>query len=165
MRSGGRNDTQSDDQRKSPSEFRGNDFIIGMPQDWQDKTIYTLAGPVEDEIQHNVVINVEHDVEIDTVVELADRQIESLEMQLQGCRILKRAEITLNSGQEAYEVIFRWEPTDVNRFYQRQIYVLSGTTAYILTTSFSKKTRKTRGPEIDRILMSFKPEQFSGDQS
>ncbi len=144
--------------------YRGNGFTIDQPDGWQDKTIYTLAGPTEDEIQHNIVINVEHEVEIDTVVELADRQIESLEMQLQGCRVLKRGEITLNSGQEAYEAIFRWDPTDVNRFYQRQIYVLSGTTAYTLTTTFSKKTRKTRGPEVGRILMSFRPEQFSGDR-
>jgi len=143
--------------------YQGNDFIIDMPEGWQDKTIHTVAGPIEGEIQHNVTINVEYDVEIDTVIELADRQIESLETQLQGCHILKRGEITLNSGQEAYEVIFRWEPTDVNRFYQRQIYVLSGTTAYTLTAAFSKKTRKTRGPEVDRILMSFRPEQFSGD--
>ncbi|MFC1716175.1 DcrB-related protein [Candidatus Poribacteria bacterium] len=144
--------------------YRGNNFMIDQPDEWQDKTIYTLGGPIEDEIQHNIVINVEYDVEIDTVLELADRQIESLEMQLQGCRILKRGEITLNSGQEAYEAIFRWAPTDVNRFYQRQIYVLSGTTAYTLTTTFSKRTRKTRGPEVDRILMSFRPEQFSGDR-
>lgn len=149
---------------KTVSTYRGNGFTIDQTDGWQDKTIYTLAGPIEDEIQHNVVINVEYDVDIDTVIGLANRQIESLEMQLQGCRILKRGETTLNSGQEAYEAIFRWDPTDVNRFYQRQIYVLSGTAAYTLTTTFSKKTRKTRGPEVGRILMSFRPEQFSGDR-
>ncbi len=140
------------------SGFRGNGFTLNMPEEWQDKTIYTLAGPIEDGIQHNVLINVERDVEADSVTQLADRQIESMEMTLHGFRVLKRGEITLDNGQEAYEVVYRWEPTDMNRFYQRQIYVLSGKTAYILTSSFSKRTRKTRGPEVDRIFMSFQPE-------
>ena len=147
---------------KAVGTYQGDGFTIDQPYGWQDKTVYTLAGPVEDEIQHNIVINVEYDVEIGAVTELADRQIEFLEMQLQGCRTLKRGEVTLNCGLEAYEAIFRWQPTEEVRLYQRQVYVLSGETAYTLTTSFSKKTRKTRGPEIDRIMMSFEPEQFQG---
>ena len=79
-------------------------------------------------------------------------------MQLQGFRVLKRGAVTLSNGREAYEAIFRWEPTEVRRLYQRQIYVLAGKTAYTLTSTFSKKTRKTRGPEVDRVLMSFEPE-------
>ena len=138
--------------------YRGNGFTIGQPGDWQDATVYTLSGPIEDEMQHNIVINIGHDVDIDSVEELADLQIESLEMQLQGCRVLKRGKITLNNGHEAYEAVFRWEPTEVNRLYQRQIYVLAGKTAYTLTSTFSRKTRKTRGPEVDRIMMSFEPE-------
>lgn len=158
MRLRDRNNAQTDQQTESTSAFRGNGFTISMPEGWQDKTVYTLSGPIEDEMQHNIVINVGQDVDIDSVEELADLQIESLEAQLQGCRILKRGAITLNNGHEAYEAIFRWEPTDVNRLYQRQIYVLAGKTAYTLTSTFSKKTRKTRGPEVDRILMSFEPE-------
>lgn len=149
---------------KTVSIYLGNGFTIDQPDGWQDKTVYTLGGPVEDGIQHNVVINVGHDVDIDSVEELADLQIASLEMQLQGFRILKRGEITLSNGQEAYEAIFRWEPTDVRRLYQRQIYVLAGKTAYTLTSTFSKRTRKTRGPEVDRILMSFRPDQSANDQ-
>ena len=158
MRHSGRNSKEQERRTDLSSTFRGNSFTINMPEGWQDKTVYTLSGPIEDEIQHNVVINVGQDVDIDSVEELADLQIESLEMQLQGFRILKRGEVTLNNGHEAYEAVFRWEPTEVNRLYQRQIYVLAGKTAYTLTSTFSKRTRKTRGPEVDRILMSFEPE-------
>jgi len=158
MRFRERNNDRSEDKPKPTLGFRGNLFTINMPQGWQDKTIYTIAGPVEDEVQHNIVINVDHDVEIDSVDTLAKLQIETLEAQLQGCRILKRGAVTLNNGQEAYEVIFRWEPTNLKRLYQRQIYVLAGTTSYTLTTTFTKKTRKTRGPEVDRIMMSFESE-------
>lgn len=138
--------------------YRGGGFTIKMPSNWKDRTIYTISGPVEDEVQHNVVINVGQDVDFDSAAELADAHIESLKMQLHGFHILKRKEITLDNGQEAYEAVYRWEPTDVKRLYQKQIYVLSGKTAYTLTSTFSKKTRKTRGPEVNRILMSFEPE-------
>ena len=143
--------------------FRGNEFTIDMPESWQDMTVYTLAGPVEDEVQHNIVINIAYDIEADSVTTLAKLQIETLEAQLQGLRILKHGEVTLNNGQEAYEVIFRWEPTNYGRLYQRQIYVLAGTTSYTLTTTFTKKTRKTRGPAIDRIMMSFDLETMSDE--
>lgn len=158
MRTKNRDSGEIEHQTETISRFRANDFTIDISQDWQDATVYTIAGPIEDEMQHNVVINVGRDVDIDSVEDLADLQIESLEMQLQGYRILKRGAVTLNNGHEAYEAIFRWEPTEVNRLYQRQIYVLAGKTAYTLTSTFSKKTRKTRGPEVDRILMSFEPE-------
>jgi len=144
----------------SASSFRGNGFTIDMPEEWQDKTIYTLAGPLEDDIQHNIMINVEQDVEIDSVADYADRQIESLETQLHGCLVLKRDEIRLANGLEAYEVIFRWHPMEDVQYYQRQIYVLFEDTAYTLTTTFTKRSRKIRGPEIDRIMMSFEPEEF-----
>jgi len=121
-------------------------------------TIYTIAGPAEDDMQHNIIVNIAYDVEADSITTLGKLQIETLEAQLQGLRILKHGEITLNSGQEAYEVIFRWEPTNFGRLYQRQIHVLAGTISYTLTTSFTKKTRKTRGPEVDRIMMSFELE-------
>ncbi len=38
--------------------FLANCFTIKILEDWQDKTIYTLTGPVTDGIQHNVIINV-----------------------------------------------------------------------------------------------------------
>ena len=111
-----RSRTQENSDQKPQTEkiwtFRGNRFTINRPQDWKDKSIYSLTGPIDDKIQHNILITVEYDVEIDSLANLADRQIESLETQLKGCRLLKRAERTLNGGQEAYEAIFRWYPTD-----------------------------------------------------
>ena len=164
MRFEGANRGRSEPHEAPASLFCGNGFTVCVPEGWQDKTNYTLAGPVQDGIQHNVLITVEQDVEDDSAADYADRQIESLEMQLHGCRLLKRAPVVLANGLEAYEAIFRWHPMEEVRLYQRQVYVLFEKTAYTLTTTFSKKTRKTIGPEIDRILMSFKPEQLPGKE-
>jgi len=74
--------------------------------------------------------------------------------------LLKQDEIILSNGFPAYKIVFRWYPAENIRLYQEQIFVLSDKTAYKLTSSFTKKTRKTLGPQIERILMSFSPKNI-----
>ena len=138
--------------------YRGNSFSIRQPEEWNDKTVHTLFGPVEDGIQHNVMINVEYGITCDTVEQYADIQITSLENSLKSYVLLKREKISLSNGFPAYKIVFRWYPAENIRVYQEQIYVLADSTAYKLTSTFTKKTRKTLGPQVERILMSFTPE-------
>ena len=137
--------------------YTANTFTLSILQDWQDKTVYTLTGPIENGIQHNVIINVEQDVPFDSVKEYAEWQIRVLEDELKGCRLLKTGDKLLTNGLPAYEAIFRWYPTDDLRIYQQQIYVLVEKIAYKLTASFTKKTRKTLGPKVERMMLSFSP--------
>ena len=124
---------------------------------WQDKTIYTLTGPVEDGIQHSVLITLEQDVAFDSVREYAEWQISALEQELKGCRLLKKGTISLANGLPAYKAIFSWYPTETLRVFQEQIFVLADKTAYKLTATFTKKTRKTLGPQVERMMLSFNP--------
>ena len=139
------------------SLYQGNGFTINLLEDWHDKTVHTLTGPVENGIQHNVIIHMEDDVPFDNVVEYAQWQIGSLEAELKGCRLLKKGKKDLTNGIPAYEAVFRWYPTDELRIYQQQIYVLVEKTGYKLTASFTKKTRKTLGPKVERMMLSFNP--------
>ena len=43
---------------------------------------------------------------------------------------------------------------DEIRIYQQQIFVLVEKTAYKMTASYTKKTRKTLGPAIERMMLS-----------
>ena len=137
--------------------YRGNSFSIRQPEEWNDKTVHTLFGPVEDGIQHNLLINVEYGITCDTVEQYADIQITSLENSLKSYVLLKREKISLSNGFPAYKIVFRWYPAENIRVYQEQVFVLSDKTAYKLTSTFTKKTRKTLGPQVERILMSFIP--------
>jgi hypothetical protein len=137
--------------------FQGNGFTINQLEEWEDKTIYTLTGPVTDGIQHNVILNIDKKVPFETLEEYADWQIKTLETELKGCTLLKRGETKLTNGTEAYEAIFKWYPTDEIRIYQHQIYVLVEKTAYKFTASFTKKTRKTLGPQVERMMLSLNP--------
>ncbi len=137
--------------------FQGNGFVLNQIEEWEDKTIYTLTGPVTDGIQHNVIINIDKDAPFDSVLDYADWQIKTLEDELKGCMLLKRGATKLNNGTEAYEAIFKWYPVNDFRIYQHQIYVLIDKTAYKLTASFTKKTRQTLGPQVERMMLSFIP--------
>ena len=137
--------------------YQSNDFKLNLLEDWQDKTIYTLTGPVTDGIQHNVVINVDRDVAFDTLEEYADWQIKTLESELKGCTLLKRGEIKLTNGTPAYEAIFKWYPVEDICIYQHQIYALINKIAFKMTASFTKKTRQTIGPAVLRMMLSFNP--------
>ena len=138
--------------------YNGNTFTINKPDVWQDKTIYTLMGPIEDGIQHNILIAVEYDADMPSLAEYAESQIMAMEKELKGCIVLKKEEISLANGLPAYRAVFRWYPVDEMRIYQEQVFVLAGNNAYKLTASFNKKTRKTLGPQVERIMLSFKPE-------
>ena len=139
------------------TRYQAREFALDLLLGWQDKTIYTLTGPVEDGIQHSVLIILEHDVAFDSVREYAEWQISALEQELKGCRLLKKGSIALTNGLPAYKAIFSWYPTEDLRVFQEQIFVLAERTAYKLTATFTKKTRKTLGPQVERMMLSFNP--------
>lgn len=153
--------TQAPPPQDKTVEFRGNGFILDQLEDWEDKTIYTITGPVIDGVQHNVIINIDRDMVFETLLEYADWQIKTLEEELKGCTLLKRGETKLTNGTDAYEAIFSWYPLDDFRIYQHQIYVLIDKIAYKLTASFTKKTRQTVGPAILRMMLSFNIDENS----
>jgi len=123
--------------------FQGNGFTVNQLEEWEDKTIYTITGPVTDGIQHNVIITVDNENTIDNLQDYAEWQIKTLEEELKGCTLLKKGETELTNGAEAYEAIFSWYPLDDYRIYQHQVYTFHEKKAYKLTASFTKKTRQT----------------------
>lgn len=137
--------------------YQGNGFTLSQLEDWEDKTIYTLTGPVTDGIQHNVIINVDKETKYETLEEFAEWQIKSLEEELKGCTLLKKGETKLTNGTPAYEAIFSWYPTDELRIYQHQIFTIIENVAFKMTASFTKKTRQTIGPAVVRMMLSLNP--------
>jgi|WetSurMetagenome_2_1015567.scaffolds.fasta_scaffold02922_5 hypothetical protein len=137
--------------------YQGNGFTLNQLEDWEDKTIYTLVGPVTDGIQHNVIVTIDKEPAAENVIDYADLQITTLEKELKSCMLLKRGETKLVNGTDAYEAIFSWYPTDELRIYQHQIFVLVEKVAYKITASFTKKTRQTIGPAVVRMMLSLNP--------
>ncbi len=138
-------------------KYQANTFTMNFPDQWQDRTVYTIAGPVADGLQHNVTITVGQDVPFTSVREFAEWQIATTEREVKGCRLLKKGTIALANGMPAYQAIYVWFPTEGLKVYNEQIFVLAEGCAYTLTATFSKKSRKALGPPIERTMLSFEP--------
>jgi hypothetical protein len=134
--------------------YTGNGFTLNQLEDWEDKTIYTITGPVTDGIQHNVIITLDRENPFDTLEEFAEWHIKTMETDLKGCTLLKKGETKLTNGTDAYEAIFSWYPSDQLKIYQHQIFVQFEKTVYKMTASFTKKTRDTLGPQVLRMMLS-----------
>lgn len=132
-----------------------NRFRMTFPDVWEDQSIYRFKGPEKDGIQHNIIVNIEHDAPDMDLEKYARKNIHALETSLQGYRELKQGPVELDDGSHAYELVYRWCPVENRKVYQRVIYLLKDGTGYILTATFSKKTWKTFGPGVDKILKSF----------
>jgi hypothetical protein len=137
--------------------YRADAFSLKLYEEWEDKTIFTLSGPVTDGIQHNMTITVEHELLGERLRDYADINVKALEEELKSCRILLREDIRLANGTPAHRVIYKWYPTEDLRIYQEMILLLAENSGYKLTATFTKKTRKTLGPQVERMMLSFVP--------
>lgn len=142
-----------------PKRYCAHRFTFSMGDNWNDETVYILGGPVADGLQHNITIHVEPEVQVDALLDYAEVQIQALQAELNGCRLLQKDQVQFNNGLPAYRAIFTWNPAENQRLYQEQLYVLHQQMGYILTATFTKKTRKTLGAHVERIMLSFTPEE------
>jgi hypothetical protein len=133
-----------------------NRFSMKFPREWEDKSYYRFEGLVEDGIKHTIIVTIENNVEVPNLEQYADLNIKAMEAELQGYQELKRGQIALDNRVPAYELVYKWTPIKDKQVYQRVIYILVNKTGYTLTATFSKKTWKMLGSEINKILMSFK---------
>lgn len=132
-----------------------NRFGIQLPDTWSDKSIYTFEGPEEDGIRHNIWVTIENNVVISDLRRYAQTHIQATENELQGYTELKQSSLILESKQPAYVHVYKWSPVENREVYQRVMYTLQNRTGYILASTFSKKTWKLFGNEIDKIFKSF----------
>jgi len=138
--------------------FQGNTFTLNLPDEgWQDRTIYTFTGPLDDDFQHTVTVSVDPEAEVEALLDYADVQIRVLETKLKGWRLLLKEKIKLNNGLPAYRTVAVWYPAEDLRLYLEQLYVLHQQTGYIVTATFTKKTRETLGPKVERMMLGFEP--------
>jgi hypothetical protein len=134
-----------------------NQFQMNLYDGWEDQSVYTFKGPDEGGVKHNLLLNIDRDISGIDLTEYAEQKIEGLQEGLQGMEIVNQGEKQLKNGIPAYEVVFKWIPTPDNILFQKQVYLVVDNKGYTFTASFSKKTLKTIGNEVDAMINSFKP--------
>ncbi|MBL7977072.1 MAG: DcrB-related protein [Bacteroidetes Order II. Incertae sedis bacterium] len=137
--------------------FRGNGFALKHYSDWVDATIYILAGPILDNIQHNITIQVDSTPNAPDLQTYVHIQTVDLETMLKSCTVLKREFIRLFNGMAAFRLVYSWIPADEVQLVQDQVYVLHNGKGYKLTASMNKYSRQSIGAEIEKMMLSFVP--------
>ncbi|NLI16199.1 MAG: DUF1795 domain-containing protein [candidate division Zixibacteria bacterium] len=131
---------------------------LELPPGWIDETVYTFKGPDDSGVQHNLVLMIDKEAKPDDITAYAKQRIQTLAQTLQGFELLGEQPKKVKSGFDAYEAVYKWIPTEGKVIFQKQVYLIAYGVTYNFTASFSKKTIKTIGVEVDAIIDSFRPE-------
>jgi hypothetical protein len=140
-------------------------FTMDLPDTWEDNAVFTFKGPHDSGVQHNLVLVVDPKVEKD--IALADysrQQLGNARQFLPGFEMISEGEKTLASGREAYEVVYKYVPSDERVLFQKQVIMIIDGKGYIFTATFSKKTLKTIGLEVSRTIESFEPAEAQREE-
>lgn len=141
-----------------------NMFSLTLPEGWIDNTVFTYQGLQESGVQHNLVLVIDPAVEKDIgVTTYAKQQIENSKLALPGFEMINEEEKTIPSSIPAYEIVYKYIPSDDVVIFQKQVFMIIDGKGYSFTSSFSKKTLKTIAHEVDEIINSFIPESSNRD--
>jgi hypothetical protein len=138
-------------------ESRNNQFRIELPDGWEDRTVHQFLGPDDSGVQHVLNLVVDPNAQTDDVEDYARDRIDQIVESMPAAEILKEGEKTLPNGVEAYEVVYKWVSPNGKVTFQKLVYMIRDGIAYSFSANFSKKTIKTIGVEVDRIIESFEP--------
>lgn len=132
-------------------------FHIELPDGWEDRTVHQFLGPDDSGVQHVLNLVVDPNAQTDDVGGYARDRIDQIVESMPAAEIIKEESKTLANGVEAYAVVYKWVPPNGNVIFQKLVYMIRDGIAYSFSANFSKKTIKTIGVEVDKIIESFKP--------
>jgi len=132
-----------------------NRFSVKVSPVWQDHSHYRFDESDESGNKHEIVVSIEHNIEVPTLKQYAELNIMALAKVIPGYQELKRGQFLLDSGVPAFDLVYKWIPLNDVKYYQRVVYIRINKTGYVLSARFTKKTWKIRGGEVDKMLKSF----------
>ncbi|MDH3889919.1 MAG: DUF1795 domain-containing protein [candidate division Zixibacteria bacterium] len=134
-----------------------NGFKIDLPDGWEDQTIHYFMGPEESGLQHILSLQVDTQPSSNDLEEYARDRVEQMLESIPDAEVLKEEEKQLPSGAQAYEVVYKWAPSEDKVVFQKLVFVQHSKTMYNFNGTFTKKTIKTLGVEVDRMIQAFIP--------
>jgi hypothetical protein len=136
-----------------------NQFILRLPDGWNDQTAYTFMGPEVNGEQHILNLVIDQNLVDDDLREFALDRIQPVRDALPGIETLKEEERTLATGIRVYEWVYKWLLAEGKPIFKKHVYMIIGKRGYTFTASFGKQTIKTIGIEVDRMIENFQPQE------
>ena len=142
-----------------------NIFKLTLPSGWKETTVYTFEGPYDSGVQHNLVLSILPELpENVALAQYVQSQMEVSAESLPGFELISEKELTVTDIQAGYETVFRYQPSDDVRYMQKQWYFVIKDKIYLFTATFSKKTLKTIGTEVETIVRSLQTDLINDDE-
>ncbi len=132
-------------------------FILEVPEGWRDLTTYQFMGPDDSGVLHMLNLSIDPAPDEDVLYDYAQEFFANVMESMPGAELLKEEEKTLGNGQTVYEFIVKWIPSDDSIIYKKVVVMLLDGKGYMFLANFSKKTIKTIGVEVDRMIQSLAP--------
>lgn len=134
-----------------------NAFRIELTGDWEDQSVHYFLGPEAGGLQHNLSVQVDTQPSSPDLADYAEERIGHAMESHPGSELLNQQSKQLSSGFSAYEAVYKWAPAEDKVVFQKLVFVMHEGVVYNFNAAFTKRTIKTLGVEVDRMIASLVP--------
>jgi hypothetical protein len=124
---------------------------------WEDQTVHFFMGPDNSGVQHSLTLIVDHYLATDDLAEYAQQKTDQYLQSLSGAELTKSEQVTLDNGLPAWIAVCKTVPSEDQVVIQKRVYVIVDKVGYIFCANFSRKTIKTIGKLVMKIISSLVP--------
>jgi len=132
-------------------------FELDIPRGWEDQTVYHFRGPSDGETTHEVTLVLSRQLQHIDVGSFAKEWIDPTKATLQGVDVLKDEETTIDRGNQVYEFVYRWTPSGGVQAIHKNVFVIKDGIGFTFSGKFSKKTLKTVGVGMMKLIEALVP--------
>ena len=132
------------------------EFLIDLPAKWTNQTSYLLMGPQDTGAPVAMAVTLDRQIQDDDLESFARIRIDMLSESMGGFETVKEGIAELPSGREAYEIVYKWIPSEDTVVFRKYVYLIMDDVGFTFTGDFTKKTLKTVGVEMMQIIDSLR---------
>jgi len=136
-------------------------FVIDLPKEWEDETVYMFRGPLDGGVQHYLRLIIDHHPGKVSLEDYAADRTAAIKDNLGSIEVLKEEARELPNGRQIFEFVYKWIPSDDKIIFQKQVYMILDGIGYTFSCEFTKQTLKTIGVQVDGLINSFEPLDLS----
>ena len=132
-------------------------FQLDLPRGWENETIHLFRGPMDGGLQHYLRLVIHPKPASRDLEEFAQDHIAIVKESDPSMEVLREEARTLDNGREVFEFTYKSMPSDDRVLFHKFVYMMVDRKGYLFSCEFTKRTKKTVGLEVEKILNSFEP--------
>ena len=132
-------------------------FKFELPSEWEDQTVYYFKGPNVAGTDHQMIVTLDRNLQHESIESFAREKTNPIVENLDGLEVLKEEEITLEDGNQAFEFVCKWIPSDDVTIVKAYVFVIKNNIGFCFNCDFTKKSYKILGGQFRDIVENLLP--------